>query len=80
MEDIKEAISWNTPLMYATIENRVQLMDKLIEIGCDINAINKVGMGFVCCLFIYQTLGKSILTYMYLSDSMVQGPASFRNY
>ena len=31
-----------TPLMYAVKDNRVPLADRMIELGCDVNARNKV--------------------------------------
>ena len=31
----------NTPLMYAAMENRTLLIERMIELGCDIHAKNK---------------------------------------
>ena len=31
-----------TPLMFAAKDNRLSLMERLIDLGCDLNAVNKV--------------------------------------
>ena len=36
-----DPVTGSTPLMYATIENRMQLMERFINLGCDINKKNK---------------------------------------
>ncbi len=32
----------NTPLMYAAMENKLSMVDRMLDLGCDINAKNKV--------------------------------------
>ena len=34
-------VTGNTPLMYAAMENRTLLIERMIELGCDIHAKNK---------------------------------------
>ena len=34
-------VSGSTPLMFASIENRMQIMERLLVLGCDINKKNK---------------------------------------
>ena len=34
-------VTGNTPLMYAAMENRTILIERMIEMGCDIHAKNK---------------------------------------
>ena len=34
-------VTGNTPLMYAAMENRTVLIERMIEMGCDIHAKNK---------------------------------------
>lgn len=38
-----------TPLMYAVKDNRVQLMERIMELGCDLTTVNKVNsLSFTC--------------------------------
>lgn len=39
-----------TPLMYAVKENRSSLIDRLIDLGCDVSARNFVS-AFICIAF-----------------------------
>ena len=36
-----DSVTGTTPLMFATIENRMQMMERLLALGCDINKRNK---------------------------------------
>ena len=36
-----DSVSGSTPLMFAAIENKMQVMERLINLGCDINKRNK---------------------------------------
>ena len=36
-----DSVSGSTPLMYAAIENKMQVMERLINLGCDVNKKNK---------------------------------------
>lgn len=36
-----DSVTGSTPLMYATIENKMQIMERLINLGVDINKKNK---------------------------------------
>ena len=40
--NVADNVTGNTPLMYAAMENKINHMDKMLELGCDINAKNKV--------------------------------------
>jgi ankyrin repeat protein len=35
-------VTGNTPLMYAAMENKTLIIERMIEHGCDIHAKNKV--------------------------------------
>jgi ankyrin repeat protein len=35
-------VTGNTPLMYAAMENKTLIIERMIELGCDIHAKNKV--------------------------------------
>ncbi len=39
---LRDAATGNTPLMYAAIENKLTIMEKMIGMGCAANATNKV--------------------------------------
>ena len=36
-----DSVTGSTPLMFAAIENRMQVMERLLSLGCDINKRNK---------------------------------------
>ena len=36
-----DSVTGSTPLMFAAIENRMQVMERLVSLGCDINKRNK---------------------------------------
>ena len=36
-----DSVSGSTPLMFAAIENKMQVMERLLNLGCDINKRNK---------------------------------------
>ena len=36
-----DSVSGSTPLMFAAIENKMQVMERLINLGCDVNKKNK---------------------------------------
>ena len=36
-------VTGNTPLMYAAMENKLVLVRKMIQLGCEVNAVNKEG-------------------------------------
>ena len=36
-----DSVTGSTPLMYASIENKMQIMERLINLGVDINKKNK---------------------------------------
>lgn len=38
---ISDNVTGNTPLMYAAMENKTLLIERMIELGCDIHAKNK---------------------------------------
>lgn len=40
-------VTGNTPLMYAAMENKLSMVDRMIDLGCDINAKNKVDKKFL---------------------------------
>lgn len=42
LENVFDNVTGNTPLMYAAMENKIAIMERMIELGCDINAKNKV--------------------------------------
>ena len=33
-----DSVTGSTPLMFAAIENRMQVMERLVSLGCDINS------------------------------------------
>ncbi len=35
-------VTGNTPLMYAAMENKLSLMDRMVDLGCEVSAKNKV--------------------------------------
>jgi len=35
-------VTGNTPLMYAAMENKTLIIEKMLDLGCDIHAKNKV--------------------------------------
>jgi ankyrin repeat protein len=35
-------VTGNTPLMYAAMENKTLIIERMIDLGCDIHAKNKV--------------------------------------
>ncbi len=39
---ILEQVTGNTPLMYAAMENKTLIIERMIDLGCDIHAKNKV--------------------------------------
>ena len=43
VNDTVDHQSGNTPLMYATIENNIQFMERLVALGCNVNKKNKEG-------------------------------------
>ena len=36
-----DSVTGSTPLMFAAIENKMQVMERLINLGCDVNKRNK---------------------------------------
>ena len=45
--DVVDSASGNTPLMYATMANKIQLMEIMISLGSKIAATNKVSSQFL---------------------------------
>ena len=41
LSNATDSVTGSTPLMYATIENRMQIMERLMGLGSDINKKNK---------------------------------------
>ncbi len=42
LANVSDAVTGNTPLMYAAMENKLSMVDRMLDLGCDINAKNKV--------------------------------------
>ena len=40
--DVRDPATGSTPIMYATIENKISLIEKMISLGSPINNLNKV--------------------------------------
>ena len=38
----QDSFTGNSVLMYATMDNRLTLMERILALGCDINAVNQV--------------------------------------
>ena len=36
-----DAVTGSTPIMYAAIENRISFMERMVNLGCDVNRKNK---------------------------------------
>ena len=41
LSNASESVTGSTPLMFAAIENKMQVMERLINLGCDVNKKNK---------------------------------------
>ena len=41
LSNASESVTGSTPLMFAAIENKMQVMERLINLGCDVNKRNK---------------------------------------
>jgi ankyrin repeat protein len=49
--DVADSASGNTPLMYATMANKIHLLESMILLGSQINVTNKVKYGDIKGLF-----------------------------
>ena len=41
--DVSDNVTGNTPVMYAAMENKISIMTRMLDLGADIHAKNKVG-------------------------------------
>ena len=41
VNDTADSLSGNTPIIFATIENKMQFMERMLALGCNINKKNK---------------------------------------
>ena len=41
VNDTADGLSGNTPIIFATIENKMQFMERMLALGCNINKKNK---------------------------------------
>ena len=41
LNDTADSLSGNTPIIFATIENKMQFMERMLALGCNINKKNK---------------------------------------
>ena len=41
LHNAADSITGSTPIMYAAIENRISFMERLVNLGCDVNKKNK---------------------------------------
>jgi ankyrin repeat protein len=41
LTETADRVTGNTPLMYATIENRISFMERMLSLGCNVNTKNK---------------------------------------
>jgi len=42
LANVADGVTGNTPLMYAAMENKITILERMIELGCDVNGKNKV--------------------------------------
>ena len=43
---VSDNVTGNTPVMYAAMENKISIMTRMLDLGSDIHAKNKVGREF----------------------------------
>ena len=41
LNDTVERLSGNTPIVFATIDNKIPLMERMVALGCNLNKKNK---------------------------------------
>ena len=50
--DVADSASGNTPLMYATMANKINLLESMISFGSQINVANKVKYGILLTTYL----------------------------
>ena len=43
LAEVSDNVTGNTPVMYAAMENKIGIMVRMIDLGSDVHAKNKVG-------------------------------------
>ena len=51
--DVADSASGNTPLMYATMANKIHLLESMISFGSQINVANKVKYGILLTTYLH---------------------------
>ena len=46
LAEVSDNVTGNTPVMYAAMENKISIMTRMLDLGSDIHAKNKVGKEF----------------------------------
>ena len=41
LANVSDNVTGNTPVMYAAMENKINIMSRMLDLGCDVNAKNK---------------------------------------
>ena len=41
LHDAADSVTGSTPIMYAAIENKISFMERMVNLGCDVNKKNK---------------------------------------
>ena len=45
LAEVSDNVTGNTPVMYAAMENKISIMTRMLDLGSDIHAKNKVCTG-----------------------------------
>ena len=74
-----DSASGNTPLMYAAMENKISLMERMITLGCSLKRENIVSMylGFSFFLFVYSLFLQKQICFRSSLLSSVKNKLSF---
>ena len=43
MRFVRDGVTGNTPLMFAVMENKIQMAERLMDLGCELSARNREG-------------------------------------
>ena len=45
LAEVSDNVTGNTPVMYAAMENKISIMTRMLDLGSDVHAKNKVVQG-----------------------------------